>query len=149
MSSPKRYSRTLSESTAFTVLRTFPRMKTSRKPQSYQTATKTKRKARKGICILFNGVRYQTLSSFAKDHGFDSGGKHHVKMEWYKEQLSKCPLRDCLRFLCSGSLTSISNSTPKDVREGLVDAKNMKEVFVPATRMKTTGNAGLFKLKVL
>ena len=147
MSSPKRYSRTLSESTAFTVLRTFPRMKTSRKPQSYQT--KTKRKARKGICILFNGVRYQTLSSFAKDHGFDSGGKHHVKMEWYKEQLSKCPLRDCLRFLCSGSLTSISNSTPKDVREGLVDAKNMKEVFVPATRMKTTGNAGLFKLKVL
>ena len=138
--------RLLSESTACTVLRTYPRMKTSSRPKNYQTAAKSKRKTRKGICILFEGVRYQTLASFARDHGFDAGRRQNVKMKWYKEQLSKCPLKDCLRFLCSKSLTSISRSAPKDVREGLVDAENMDTVFVPATKKKTIGSAGLFKL---
>ena len=140
--------RTLPESTTCTFLRSYPTLKPSRASLNYSTAAKSRRTTRKGICILFEGVHYQTLSSFARDHGFDAGGRYNMKMKWYKQQLSKCPLKDCLRFLCSESLTSISKSTPKDVREGLVDAKNMKEVFVPATRKKNIGNAGLFRMTV-
>ena len=103
----------------------------------------------KGICILFEGVYYQTLSSFAKENGFDSGGKNNVKMVWFKQQLSKLPLKDCLRFLCSDSLKSISRLTPKGLREGKVDVKNKSKLFVPATRKKKMGNAGLFKSSVL
>ena len=109
----------------------------------------TANKKHKGICILFEGVCYQTLSSFAKENGFDSGGKNNVKMVWFKQRLSKVPLKDCLRFLCSESLKSISRLTPKGLREGKVDVKNKHELFVPATRKKNMGNAGLFKASVL
>ena len=132
------------------VLRAKPKVKTSREPawRNYPAPAKSKRKTHKGVCILFEGVRYQTLSSFAKDHGFDSGGKKNVKMAWYKQQLSKRPLKDRLRFLSSQSLTSI-RLAPQCVREGLVDAKHMVEIFAPATRKRNTGNADLFKITVL
>ena len=109
----------------------------------------TTNKKHKGICILFEGVCYQTLSSFAKQYGFDSGGKKNLKMAWYKHQLSKLPLKNCLRFLRSESLTSISRLVPKDLREGKVDVKDKHEFFIPATRKVNTGNAGLFKSSVL
>ena len=117
--------------------------------KNFSIAANSKRKTHKGVCILFNGVRYQTLPSFAKDHGFDSGGGRNVKMAWYKEQLSGCPLKNCLRFLSSESLKLISRRVPKIIREGLVDARDLADVFCPATRRKKTGNAGLYKLTVL
>ena len=109
----------------------------------------TTEKKPKGNCILFDGVYYQTLSSFAKENGFDSGGKNNVKMVWFKQQLSKLPLKDCLRFLCSDSLKSISRWAPKGLREGKVDVKNKSKLCVPATRKRKMGNAGLFKSSVL
>ena len=109
----------------------------------------TANKKHKGICILFEGVCYQTLSSFAKQYGFDSGGKNNMKMAWFKQQLPKLPLKDCLRFLPSESLTSISRLVPKDLREGKVDVENKHEFFVQATRKVNIGNAGLFKSSVL
>ena len=143
--------RILFDPTTGALLRAKPKVKTTKEPacKNYPAPTTSKRKTHKGICILFKGERYQTLSSFAKDHGFDSGGKKNVKMAWYKKQLSKRPLRDRLRFLSSQSLTSISMTAPRCVREGLVDAKSMVEVFVPATRKRNTGNADLFKIAVL
>ena len=71
-----------------------------------------------------------------------------MKMAWYKQQLSKLPLKNCLRFLRSESLTSISRLVPEDLREGKVDVKDKHEFFIPATRNVNTGNAGLFKSSV-
>ena len=118
----------------------------SRYMSEYNVVTTNKK--HKGICILFEGVRYQTLSSFAKQYGFDSGGKNNLKMTWYKQQLSKLPLKNCLRFLRSESLTSISRLVPEDLRDGKVDVKDKHEFFIPATRNVNTGNAGLFKSSV-
>ena len=143
--------RLLYHPTTGVMLRAKPGVKTSKQPiwEDSSAATSNKRKKHDGMCIMFEGLRYQTLSSFAKDHGFDSGAKKNIKMKWYKLQLSKRPLKDRLRFLPSSSLTSISRMVPERIRKGLKDAKNMTELFVPAIRRRNTGNANLFKLTVL
>ena len=89
---------------------------------------------------MFEGVLYQSLFGFAEEYGLTS-----AMTSWLKQQLSKHPLNDRLRFLRSESLMAI----PKDVREGKVDAKNMDKLFVPADRERDSGNARLFKLAVL
>ena len=142
--------RILHDSTTSVVLLAKPNMKSSRKPisKNFPAATKSKRRTHNGSCILFEGVLYQTLSSFAEEYSFCGGGAN-MKMAWFKQQLSKLPLKDCLRFLPSESLTSISRLVPKDLREGKVDVENKHEFFVQATRKVKTGNAGLFKSSVL
>ena len=115
---------------------------TSMDPTVRPDAAKNKRTTRKGTCILFGGAFYQTLAAFAKECGGRGSGR---KSLWFRQQLSKHPLNDRLRFLRSESLMAI----PKDVREGKVDAKYMDKLFVPADRERNTGNAGLFKLTVL
>ena len=121
-------------------------MKTSRKPASrnFPEATKSKRKTYKGIRIMFEGVLYQSLSGFAEEYGLTS-----AMTSWLKQQLSKRPLNDRLRFLPSEYLLPKTKSVPRSVREGKVDAKNMDKIFVPADRERNRGNANLFKSTVL
>ena len=138
----------LHDSTTSVVLLAKPNMKSSRKPisKNFPAATKSKRRTHNGSCILFGGVLYQTLSSFAKEYGFQGTNR---KMAWFQQQLSNHSLNDRLRFLRGESLSSMSTSVPKDVRHGKVDAKNMRKLFVPANRKVKIGNAGLFKSTVL
>ena len=121
-----------------------PNMKSSRKPISKDlpTATKSKDKTYVGTCILFDGVHYRTLAGFAKEYGINHSTR---KYKWFRQQLSKHPLDDRLRLLRSECFSSI----PSLVRDGKVDAKSMHDLFVPANEMKNTGNADLFKSKVL
>ena len=141
--------RALQVPTASVVQFIFPNMKSCRKQISKDVpaATKSKRRAHNGICILFDGVLYQTFTSFAREYGFQ--GTNSRKMAWFKQQLSNHSLNDRLRFLRGESLSSISTSLPKDVRHGRVDVKNMHQLFVPANRKVKIGNAGLFKSTVL
>ena len=92
---------------------------------------------------MFEGVLYQSLFGFAEEYGLTS-----AMTSWLKQQLSKRPLNDRLRFLQSKYLT-MSKTVPRNVREGKVDAKNMDKIFVPADRERNRGNANLFKSTVL
>ena len=108
-------------------------MTSSRKPilKNLPVAAKTERKTHNGTCASFEGVLYQSLSSFAKEYGFSGT----YKMAWFKQQLSKRQLNNRL----------LITSVPEDVRQG----KAVQQRLDSAERKTNTRCAGLYKTTVL